>query len=252
MQKISEFGVVGGNIEGPFGAEFGIIWLCTATVLDVIAGAPLVSVVDGKELADFGVLTSEHAKHANKVGALKESIISGFPDMIALHVAVIDYYLDNVVPEGGTFHVHVHRGKNMGSEHIAQIQRRLAKKRGVGVDELDPRLSFGYGYNPGELSTPGGKVASVYYSISLIVGFDPKYSSGTTFVPDVYTDFTEPPTYRDTPIASKNHLLATMANIDPIAVSGNLIVRGGKVAVLKGIFIPEDATRPVECRLAKY
>ena len=187
---ITDYAIVGGNIEGPFGSAFAKQWMCTATTLDVVGGEPLISVVDGKELKDFGVLTEEHRKHCDRLGPLKESIIQDFPDMIGLQVAIIKYHLQYHVPENGRFHVHVHRGKNMGSEHIAQIKKRL------GFVE-DDRLTFGYGYNPGELEPyPNGRPVDLYYSISLIVGFDPRYKTGTTFIPTVYTDFKSPPWYR--------------------------------------------------------
>ncbi len=207
-------GTVGGNIECNFGSRYGKIWLCTATSLDVI-GNPPVSIIDGKELTDFGVLTSEHNLHKAVCGPLKENIIQGFPDLIGTNVAVIQYYLLNVVPVDGKFHVHVHRGSRMGLEHIAQIKKRLG-------GEMDPRLEFGFGYYPNELAcTP----CDVYYSISLIVGFDPNFKSGTTFIPSLYLD-------GDKKLEGENHLLGTVSKILDNYVSHVSISR------LTEIFIP--------------
>jgi hypothetical protein len=241
MKPIQEFNVVGGNIEGPFGSHFGKMWICSATSLDVIAGDPVISKVDGKILSDFGVLTDEHAKHKEITGPLKESIIADFPDIIGLNVAIIKYYLDNIVPvSNGRFHVHVHRGKTMGSEHIAQIRKRLV--------DVDSRLSFGFGYNPTELSTDNnGEIVDVYYSVSLIVGFDTRYKTGTTFIPSSFTDFRSPPIYDDTPYKHKpNHLNETIGKIVNLE-KNSTIVLNSKIAVLEGIFIPENPHIPVEC-----
>jgi hypothetical protein len=219
---------VGGNIEGPYGSAYALHFMCTATVLDVIGSTtPLVSVVDGKELADFGVLTAEHAKHRDAVGPLKESIIRGFPDMIGLQAAIIRHHLEHVVPAGERFHVHVHRGARMGTEHISQLKQRLGAA-------ADARLTFGYGYNRDELAPGGVQVPYLYYSISLMVGFDPRVPTGTTIVPSCYTDFTHPPVYKNVSIPHKPNLLLTTL---PCGIDVQL---GGTIAVLSGIFIPDD------------
>lgn len=219
--NITKFNVVGGNIESCFGSKYAKIWLCTATSLDVVGNVPI-SIIDGKEMTNFDILTKEHALYASKCGPLKESIIKGFPDLIGLNVRVIQYYLKYIVPENGTFHVHVHRGSRMGTEHINQIKKRLGY--------IDPRLDFGFGYYLNELEC---KPCDVYYSISLIIGFDPKYSSGTTFIPNAYTSFTDPPKYNDKiEMVCENHLLTTIDNIEQTCI------KNAKIARLSGIFVP--------------
>lgn len=243
ISDIHEFGVIGGNIEGPYGSRYCKHFICTAHVLDVVnPDVPLVSVVDGKHLHDLNEITVEHQKHAKEqnIGPLKESIVSGVKSVPLFNSAVIRYYLDRVIPKNETFHVHIHRGKTTGQAHIDEIKRELNS-----IDEKyvkDERLSFGFGYELNQLQPPKGTV-DWYYSVSMIIGFNPRCRSGDVYIPLIYTEFTTPPQYTDTPISHNPNLMIWPL---PHIIDYNVTV-GGKIAVLKGIFIPDDPTKNVKC-----
>lgn len=248
ISDIHELGVIGGNIEGPFGSRFCKNFLCTATVLDVVnPDVPLVSIVDGKHLHDLNEITAEHQKHSKQhnLGPLKESIIKGFRSVAYLNAAIIAYYLDRVVAPGETFHVHIHRGKTTGQAHIDTIRQLLDT-----VDSKycnDQRLSFGFGYELNQLAPPNNKKVDWYYSVSMIIGFNPRCRSGDTYIPCSYTDFTTPPLYTDIPIPHMSNNLIWPLLQNKFDLKKHHVVVGGKIAVLKGIFIPADPNKNVTC-----
>ena len=170
MIHLKDIGICGGNIEGAEPAKFGKLWLNTVTILDLpVRKGSCISKVNGRDLENFEDISQEHVSNPS-FGLLKESVIREFSSekFFKIQVLVILYYL-NTFPKN--FHIHVHRGKNMGTIHINLLQSYLKEK--ISIEVLDEnvwlvnkrtKLTFGFGYQHDQLD-PKLENVDIYYSI---------------------------------------------------------------------------------------
>jgi hypothetical protein len=138
----------------------------------------------------------------------------------------------------------------MGKKHIDELKSRL-EKSGFQCP-LDKSLTFGFGYELDQLAPVGSSLPEYYYSISLFVGFDPRMSTGETFIPTNYVHFENAPRLNKKDFFQvENDLAETWNDIDDLeVVSAPYVIGVPTLAIVKGIVIA-DPHQDFQCQFVK-